>query len=54
LRENGVDLDADHATLGPWVAFDAGQGRFVGEYSTEANRLSRRQYREPFVVPALT
>jgi predicted dehydrogenase len=54
LRENGVDLDADHATLGPWVAFDAVQGLFVGEYATEANRLSRRQYREPFVVPALT
>ena len=41
LRENGVDLDATPATLGPWVTFDAKQGRFVGEFADAANELSR-------------
>jgi hypothetical protein len=54
LRENGVDLDATPATLGPWVSLDAEQGRFVGDLADAANELSRREYREPFVVPALT
>jgi hypothetical protein len=51
LRENGVDLDATPATLGPWVTLDAHQGRFVGNFAAAANELSRREYREPFVVP---
>jgi predicted dehydrogenase len=54
LRENGVDLDATRATLGPWVAFDSKEQRFVNDFASEANTLSRRQYREPFVVPELT
>jgi hypothetical protein len=54
LRENGVDLDATPATLGPWVTLDAEQGRFVGDLSDAANELSRREYRKPFVVPELT
>ena len=54
LRENGVDLDATPATLGPWVTLDAGQGRFVGDFADAANGLSRREYRKPFVVPELT
>jgi predicted dehydrogenase len=54
LRENGVDLDATAATLGPWVHFDVQQGRFVGDFADAANALSRREYRKPFVVPELT
>jgi predicted dehydrogenase len=54
LRENGVDLDATPATLGPWVGLDAERGRFVGDFAEAANGLSRREYREPFVVPELT
>lgn len=53
LRENGVDLDATPAVLGPWVTFDAGQERFVGEFAEQANGLSRREDRSPFVVPEL-
>ncbi|MEW4569963.1 Gfo/Idh/MocA family oxidoreductase [Tautonia sp. JC769] len=53
LRKNGVDLADTPATLGPWVTLDAEQGRFVGEFADEANALSRREYREPFVVPEL-
>jgi hypothetical protein len=54
LRENGVDLDATPATLGPWVTLDAERGRFVGDLADAANELSRRAYREPFVVPEIT
>jgi len=51
LRENGVDLGATPATLGPWVTFDPKEERFVQDFADAANKLSRRQYREPFVVP---
>lgn len=54
LRKNGVELDATPATLGPWVTFDAKQGRFVGDFADAANELSRREYRKPFVVPEVT
>ena len=53
LRENGVDLDATPATLGPWVTLDAKQDRFVGDFADAANKLSRREYRQPFVVPEI-
>ncbi len=53
LRENGVDLDATPASLGPWVTLDAKRGCFVGDLADAANALSRREYRKPFVVPDL-
>jgi predicted dehydrogenase len=53
LRANGVDLDASPAVMGPWVTFDGEQGRFVGEFADQANRLNRRAYRAPFVVPEI-
>jgi predicted dehydrogenase len=53
LRENGVDLGSIPATLGPWVTFDPNQERFVKDFANEANALSRREYRNPFVVPNL-
>jgi predicted dehydrogenase len=53
LRENGVDLDATPAVIGPWVTFDAKQERFVNEFAAAANALSRREYRAPFVMPEL-
>ena len=54
LRENGVDLDATPATLGPWVTLDPRQERFVQDFADAANALSRRSYRAPFVVPEVT
>jgi hypothetical protein len=53
LRENGVDLGATPATLGPWVTFDAKQEQFVGNFAKQANALSKRDYRKPYVVPKL-
>ena len=54
LRENGVDLGATPATLGPWVTYDSQQERFVQDFADAANKLSRREYRAPFVVPEIT
>jgi len=51
LRHNGVDLGTTQAVMGPWLSFDPDQERFVGEFADRANGLSRREYREPFVVP---
>ncbi|MCX6898115.1 MAG: Gfo/Idh/MocA family oxidoreductase [Verrucomicrobia bacterium] len=53
LRENGVDLATTPAALGPWVTFDAQQERFVGEFADQANQLSHRKDRAPFVVPKI-
>jgi predicted dehydrogenase len=53
LRENRVDLEAAPAVLGPWVTFDAKQERFVGDFADEANRMSKRDDRAPFIVPQL-
>jgi predicted dehydrogenase len=54
LRENGVDLSATPAVLGPWVSFDAKQEQFVQDFADQANELSQRDYRRPFVVPKVT
>ncbi|NUQ65719.1 MAG: Gfo/Idh/MocA family oxidoreductase [Pirellulales bacterium] len=51
LRDQGVDLGATPAVEGPWLTFDSDRDGFVGEFAREADDLSRRVYREPFVVP---
>ena len=53
LRENGVDLRATEATLGPWVTFDPKQQQFVQDFSSAANELSQRHYPKPYVVPKI-
>jgi len=54
LKDNDIDLERTRAVLGPWVDFDARREEFTGPRAAEANALSRRAYREPFVVPAIT
>jgi predicted dehydrogenase len=53
LRENGVDLGATPATLGPWLTFDARQELFTGDFAEKANALARRHYRAPYVMPEI-
>ncbi|MFA6562485.1 MAG: Gfo/Idh/MocA family oxidoreductase [Verrucomicrobiia bacterium] len=53
LRENGVDLGVTPAVLGPWLAFDATQEHFVGDFADQANELSKRKDRAPFLVPTM-
>ncbi len=54
LQKNGVDLAQTPAALGPWITFDSKKEKFVDHFADGANKLSRRQYRKPFVVPKIT
>jgi len=54
LRENEVSLETTPAVLGPWLTYDSKQERFVGDYADDANALSRREYRRPFLMPKIT
>ncbi len=51
LSCNGIDPEQTHATLGPWLAMDPVQERFLD--NPAANALITRSYREPFVVPQI-
>jgi predicted dehydrogenase len=51
LRENGVALDRTLMTVGKLLEFDGKQERIAGD--GEADRLLRREYRSPFVVPEI-
>ena len=53
LRDNGVNLDDVPATLGPLLTYDPDRDRFTGDFADEANKLARREYREPFAVPEI-
>jgi predicted dehydrogenase len=53
LQDNGLDLHKTQATLGPWLTLEAEKEQFVGQFADQANELSRRSYREPFIVPEL-
>ena len=53
LRENGVDLGATPAVLGPWLSYDSKREEFVHEFAEQANKLSKRDFRAPFTVPTL-
>ena len=55
IRDNGkgYGLPIDEMTwvVGPELTFDPKTERFSGERADEANKLLRRDYRAPFVVP---
>jgi len=51
LRANEVDIQKEPLTIGPYLTFDKTSEKFVGQASDWANMLTRRNYREPFVVP---
>jgi len=51
LLVNNVDLQQTPRILGPWLKMNVKNEKFVGDFSSEANRLLSREYREPFVVP---
>ncbi len=53
LAANEIDLTKTPAMLGPWVTMDPSSEEFVGDFAEQANTLSRRDYRAPFVVPEI-
>lgn len=52
LARNGVDLSRTPLTWGEWLTMDPATERFVDNEA--ANRLLRREYRGPYVVPEIT
>jgi hypothetical protein len=50
LSDNAVDIEKTPLTLGPWVAIDSDQEKFVGNPAADA--FLTRDYRKPFAVPA--
>ena len=54
LAANGIDTQAIKIRRGLELTFDSATERFTGPRADEANRLLRRDDREPFVVPELT
>ncbi len=52
LKANQVDLEKEPITLGPVLTMDPEKEVFVGEHSDWANMYLKRNYREPFIVPA--
>jgi hypothetical protein len=53
LAIHGVDLDQPAVTLGVPLAYDLPTEQFTGPQAGQANPLLTRDYRQPFVVPAL-
>ena len=53
LHINQVDLDATPLTLGAALTWEESAQRFTGDGAASANPLLTRDYRAPYVVPAL-
>jgi predicted dehydrogenase len=53
LSAHRIDIRQTPVTLGPWVTVDQDTESFAGQGAEQANSLSRRDYREGFVVPEL-
>ncbi len=51
LSKNGVDIAKDHLTLGEFLTMDPKTEKFIG--NAEADKLLTREYRKPYVVPAV-
>ena len=51
LAKNGVDIAKDHLTLGEFLTMDPKTEKFIG--NAEADKLLTRDYRKPYVVPAV-
>jgi hypothetical protein len=51
LGKNGVDVEKDHLTLGEFLSMDPKTEKFVG--NPAADKLLTRDYRKPYVVPAI-
>ncbi len=48
----GIPVDQSKYIVGPWLQFDGEAEHFVGDYSTEANRLLFDLRRAEFDIPS--
>jgi hypothetical protein len=54
LERNSVDIEGAGFTCSPVLEFDGEKQQFVGTDADKANLYLRREFREPFAVPAVT
>jgi predicted dehydrogenase len=52
LTAQGIDVDTQTVTLGPWLSLDAENERFRD--NEQANRLAHGFYRDPYTIPEVT
>ena len=52
LKANEVDINMDKLALGPVLKMDGKTEKFIG--NADADKMLTRDYRKPFVVPAIT
>ena len=53
LRAHDVELASSQIKLSPILEIDVHRERFIGEHAEAANKLLKREYRAPFVVPTI-
>jgi len=53
LSANQVDINAQQASLGPWLSFNPETLKFEGEFAAEAQALDQETYREEFKLPTV-
>jgi len=51
LYANRINLKKMPVKLGPMLTFSSDKETFTGDFSEEANKLVRPEYRQPFVIP---
>ena len=52
LKANEVNIDSDKLTLGPVLKMNGKAETFIG--NADADKMLTRDYRKPYVVPAIT
>ncbi len=54
VKAHGLELTDSQIKLSPMLELDVKQEKFVGANSEAANKLLKREYRAPFVVPEIS
>ena len=53
LVANKIDVNAELASVGPWLDFDPQTEKFTGEFAEEANKLAVDEYVDEFKLPVI-
>ncbi len=51
LYANRIDLKKMPVKLGPMLTFNSSSESFTGDFTEEANKMVKPEYRQPFVIP---
>ena len=51
LGANGIDVEKQNVTMGPWLSIDTKAEQFVGTHAKNANKIGNGDYVAPYKVP---